>query len=388
MNTPTTTRRTLRLLGLAGLSAMALTPASAQDSYPYVGLSLGRTTARIDEGRITSSLIGPGLGISSLQRDDTGVGYKLFGGYQMNRNFALEAGYFNLGKTSFQASTLPLGTLDGELKFEGINLDLVGTVGFTERLSGIGRVGAQYARTRDSFSGTGAVLVTNPNPGKNETNLKYGLGLQYAFSPSFMVRAEAENYRVNDAVGRHGDVAMYSVGLVFPFGRAPEPRAMAPAPYVAMAPAPTPPPPPAVMPAPPPPPVVVAPPVRRRVSFEAESLFGFDKSALQPAGKAALDGFARELQGTQFDVVSVEGHTDRLGSTAYNQDLSQQRAEAVKAYLVSDGKVDAAKVSAVGLGEGSPMTQLDACKGNTPSAKLIACLQPDRRVEIEVVGTR
>ncbi|MBT9594772.1 MAG: OmpA family protein [Vitreoscilla sp.] len=388
MNTPPTARRTLRLLGLAGLSAMAVTPVLAQDSYPYVGLSLGRATARIDEGRITSSLIGPGLSISSLQRDDTGMGYKVFGGYQMNRNFALEAGYFNLGKTSFQATTLPLGTLDGELKFEGINLDLVGTVGITERLSGIGRVGAQYARTRDSFSGTGAVLVTNPNPGKNETNLKYGLGLQYAFSPSFMVRAEAESYRVNDAVGRHGDVAMYSVGLVFPFGRAAEPRAQAPAPYVAMAPAPAPPPPPVVAPAPPPPPAVVAPPVRRRVSFEAESLFGFDKTALQPAGKAALDNFARELQGTQFDVVSVEGHTDRLGSTAYNEALSQQRAEAVKAYLVSDGKVDAAKVSAVGLGEGSPMTQVDACKGNAPSAKLIACLQPDRRVEIEVVGTR
>jgi OOP family OmpA-OmpF porin len=161
--------------------------------------------------------------------------------------------------------------------------------------------------------------------------------------------------------------------------------------YVAPAPVeapPPPPPPPPVVVAAPVAPVVVAPPERRRVSFSAESLFTFDKSELRPEGKAALDKFASELASTRFETITVEGHTDRLGTPAYNQKLSQRRADAVKSYLVASGKVEASKVSSVGASESKPITQAADCKGNKPSPKLIACLQPDRRVEIEVVGTR
>jgi OOP family OmpA-OmpF porin len=124
------------------------------------------------------------------------------------------------------------------------------------------------------------------------------------------------------------------------------------------------------------------------VSFSADSLFDFDASAVTPEGKVALDTFAKELQGAQFDTISVEGHTDRLGSTAYNQTLSQQRADAVKAYLVGTDGLDAAKIAAVGKSESAPVTKAGDCKGNTPNAKLITCLQPDRRVEVEVTGLR
>ena len=248
------------------------------------------------------------------------------------------------------------------------------------------------------------MTVLNPNPSARSFNPKFGGGLQYEFSPSFLMRAEAERYRINDAVGNRGDVNLYSLSLVFPFGRTPAPAPrmaaapvyVAPAPvYVAPAPAPAPAPPPIV--APPPPPVVVVapvapvvlPPVRRRVSFSADSLFTFDKSIVRPEGKVALDKFAQELKGgTQFDVITVEGHTDRLGSTAYNQRLSAQRAEAVKAYLVSSGGVPGPKVSAVGKGESAPVTKAKDCVGSKPTPKLIACLQPDRRVEVEVTGTR
>ncbi len=65
-----------------------------------------------------------------------------------------------------------------------------------------------------------------------------------------------------------------------------------------------------------------------------------------------------------------------------------QRADVVKGYLVSNGRLDAAKVSSQGKGESTPITKPGDCKGNTANAKLIACLQPDRRVDIEVVGTR
>ena len=389
--TPT---KIVRLLGLAGLGSLLAASAFAQEGgYTYGGLSLGQSRAKIDEPRITASLLASGLTTTSMSRDESDTGFKLFGGYQFNRNFALEAGYFNLGKFGFTSTTVPAGTLNGRLKLQGVNLDLVGTLPLTERLSAIARVGAQYARTRDTFSGSGAVNVLNPNPSARGFNYKAGAGLQYEFSPSLLVRAEAERYRINDAVGNRGDINLYSLSLVFPFGRtpAPAPRALAAPAYVAPAPAPV-----AAPPPPPPPPVVAQapaappapPPARRRVSFSADSLFTFDKSVVRPEGRSALDKFAQELKGTDFDVITVEGHTDRLGSQAYNQRLSTQRAEAVKAYLVTSGGVAAAKVSAVGKGESAPVTKPEDCKGTKPNPKLIACLQPDRRVEVEVAGTR
>jgi OOP family OmpA-OmpF porin len=132
----------------------------------------------------------------------------------------------------------------------------------------------------------------------------------------------------------------------------------------------------------------MAAPVRQRVTFSAESLFGFDNSTVKPEGRQALDKFVADTKGTQFDVIGVEGHTDRLGTTEYNQRLSLRRAEAVKAYLVSTGGFAADKVNVVGQGESSPVTQAADCNGTRPTAKLIACLQPDRRVDIEVTGSR
>lgn len=109
---------------------------------------------------------------------------------------------------------------------------------------------------------------------------------------------------------------------------------------------------------------------------------------MDPDGKAALSDLARKLKGTQFDVITVEGHTDRLGSAAYNQQLSMRRAQAVKTYLVNSGGIDANKVQAIGKGESAPMTRPGDCKDGTPRTELIACLRADRRVDVDVTGTR
>jgi OOP family OmpA-OmpF porin len=379
----------LRLLTVAGLVPLAGQMAMAQEGgYPYLGLSVGQSRSHFDEQRMSESVLGAGVHTTTIDRNERDTGYKLFGGYQMNRNWAFEAGYFDLGSPTFTFNTLPVGTLSGKTRMQGINLDLVGTLPITDRLSALGRVGAQYARTRDTFGTTGLATVINANPSKRETNAKIGVGLQYEFSPSFLVRTEAERYRMNDGVGHKANVDLFSLSLVMPFGRhapvmtrvAAAPVYVAPVPvYVAPVPAP-------VVMLPPAP--VAAAPVPRRVSFTAESLFGFDKSALRPEGKAALDTFARDVQGTQYNVIMVEGHTDRLGSNAYNQKLSLERADAVKAYLVSNARLDGARINTVGKGETMPVTKADDCKGNKASPKLIACLQPDRRVDIEVTGTR
>jgi OOP family OmpA-OmpF porin len=391
---------TLGLLVLAGLGPLAAGAALAEDEgYLYGGLSVGASRAKIDQDRIAASLLGAGLTATGFQRDERGSAYRLFGGYQFNHNIALEAGYFDLGQFGFNTGTTPAGTLNGQIRLRGLNLDLVGALPLGDRWSLLGRVGAQAAQTRDRFTSSGAVAVLNPSPSQREINYKVGAGLQYAFSRSFLMRLEAEHDRVNDAVGNHGGVNVASLSLVFPFGRPAEaaPRYVSTPAYVAPAPEPVPAPlPVTVAPAPPPvvvaqaapPAAVVAAPVRRRVSFSAESLFGFDQSTVKAEGKAALDKFAAETRGAQFDVISVEGHTDRLGSTAYNQALSLRRAEAVKAYLVASGGFAADQVKAGGKGETSPVTQTADCKGSKPTAQLITCLQPDRRVDIEVTGSR
>lgn len=387
--------RTLTTLMLAGFGALSASSALAQlrqAPYAYGGLSVGQSRAKVDENRIASSQLGAGLTTSSVTSDETDTAYRIFGGYQFTRNIGLEAGYFDLGKFGLNATTVPAGSLIGEIKNQGAHLDLVGTLPVTERLSALARIGAHYAKTRGNFRGTGAVTPINPIPSSRETNVKLGVGLQYAVNSAFLVRGEIDRYQVNDSVGHRGGVNVVSMSVVFPFGSAPEPTRMTraePA-YVApvVAAAPPPEPAPIIVAAPVAPPAPPAPPPRRRVSFTAESLFNFDQSNVQPEGRVALDKFASELAGTQYDTISVEGHTDRLGKPAYNQKLSMERATAVKDHLVSTGHIDPAKISASGKGESMPVTKPEDCKGNRQTPALVTCLQPDRRVEIEVTGTK
>ena len=157
--------------------------------------------------------------------------------------------------------------------------------------------------------------------------------------------------------------------------------------YVAAAPAPMlPPAPPPVAPAPPPVPMSV---MLTKVTFSVDSLFDFDKAVVKPEGKQRLDKFSADLKGTQYDAVQVTGHTDRIGSQAYNLKLSGKRADAVRAYLVGSGGVASNKIAAKGINGDKPVTRPGDCKGtNKPSKALIVCLQPDRRVDVEVSATK
>jgi OmpA-OmpF porin, OOP family len=186
----------------------------------YGGFSIGQSRANIDEARITSGLLGAGFTSTSIAKDDRDTGYKAFAGYQVNRNFAIEGGFFDLGKFGFTATTVPPGTLNGSIKLRGLNLDAVGMLPIADRFSVFGRAGFAYAQARDSFGGAGLVVVTNPNPNKSETNYKIGAGLQYDFSAALGMRLEAERYRVNDAVGSRADIDVISLGLVYRFGHA------------------------------------------------------------------------------------------------------------------------------------------------------------------------
>jgi OmpA-OmpF porin, OOP family len=155
---------------------------------------------------------------------------------------------------------------------------------------------------------------------------------------------------------------------------APAPQPPAPAPAVPAQPVA-----PRTTPAPSPAPTPAAPPavVASKVTYAADAFFDFNKSVLKPEGKAKLDDLVDKVKGINLEVIIAVGHTDSIGSDAYNQKLSIRRSEAVKAYLVSKG-IEKNRVYTEGKGEKQPVADN---KTNEGRAK-------NRRVEIEVVGTR
>jgi len=137
---------------------------------------------------------------------------------------------------------------------------------------------------------------------------------------------------------------------------------------------------PAAAPAPAPAPAPAAPPpppAASKVTFAADAFFDFDKSVLKPEGRAKLDDLVSKIRDVNLEVIIAVGHTDSIGSDAYNQKLSVRRAEAVKAYLVSKG-IERNRVYTEGKGEKQPVADNRTKEGRAKN----------RRVEIEVVGTR
>ena len=126
-------------------------------------------------------------------------------------------------------------------------------------------------------------------------------------------------------------------------------------------------------------------PAGDKITVAADALFDFNKSTLRPEGKAKIDEVVAKANSLNLEVVIAVGHADRIGSAAYNKKLSEKRAASVKDYIVSKG-IPANKVYTEGKGSAQPVTKPDQCKGGK-SSKVIACLQPDRRVDIEIIGT-
>ena len=129
--------------------------------------------------------------------------------------------------------------------------------------------------------------------------------------------------------------------------------------------------------APRPPVAPPAPPAASKVTFAADAFFDFDKSVLKPEGRAKLDDLVSKIRDVNLEVIIAVGHTDSVGSDAYNQRLSVRRAEAVKAYLVTKG-IERNRVYTEGKGEKQPVADNKTAEGRAKN----------RRVEIEVVGTR
>lgn len=342
--------RTVGALGLVGFAAVSGQAAIAAESGWYGGLSIGQSQADIHHERIANQL-GVPVSLISFDDDDRDIGFKLFAGKKFNRNFAVEGGYFKLGEFGFTANYPTANSFSGNIKLQGLNLDAVGILPFSEKFSAFGRVGLLYTQGKDGFTGTGAgaaVAAADPNPKKSEANYKVGVGLQYDFTQALGMRAEWERYRMNDAVGNKGDIDMLMVGLVLRFGGGePAPRAVTPAPYVA---------PVAAAPAPYVAPVLVIVPVARTQQYCSilDIQFEINKSTVQREAEEKLDvlvTFMRKYPGT---TAVIEGHTDEVGTTADNMRLSQSRADSMLNYVASRG-IARSRLQAVGYGETRPI---------------------------------
>ena len=258
--------RKLGLVAFAVLSTVSSSWVLAQDSTtgPYIGANVGTTRAKFNNDSVNSTLAGQGFTVNSMTEGNGSTGYKLFGGYQLNRNFAVEGGYFDLGRFNYGLNTTPVGTFTSDTRVRGLNLDLVGILPLTEQFSVFGRAGAAYAQSRANFSRTGALPLTNSPTSRNDTNLKVGIGMQYAITEALALRAELERYRISDPIRNRGNIDMASIGLVYRFGgKAQTPVAAAYVPVVS-----APPPAPVFVAPPPPPPVVAAPAPAPQPAYE------------------------------------------------------------------------------------------------------------------------
>jgi len=358
------------------VSAMAHAQNDTPNNGVYLGIGAGETKGKFDLRKTDPDLNSP-----NFAQDRRGAHYKAFIGFPLSPFWAIETGYFDLGRYGYSGaqSELPWA----QSRSRGLNLDLVGTLPITDRWSLLGRVGAAYAETKENYSGVASQT-------SRDTNYKYGFGTEYAFTPAVTMRLEGERYRINKIMGNRSDVDVVSLSLIYRFGGSTPSTKTAYTPYVPPEPAPVVAQAPVVAPEPPPPPAPLPPPPKPwvKVKLEADTLFGFDQDSLQTDGKQALDKLLQELKNVNVEMIQITGHTDRMGSKAYNEKLSVKRADAVKNYLVQIGGIPANKVTATGVGSSQPETKPGECKGNKQTQALITCLRVDRRVEVDVSGSQ
>lgn len=351
----------LSILAVATMTSPLALAADVSDwnSGWYLGGNVGQSRAHVDAQKIANDVTG-GFPSTYLDHNTIDSGFKLYGGYQFNQYVSIEGGYFDLGEAQFHHLTTPDGLLTNNMKVRGVNLDVVGYLPFTEKFSAFARIGANYALTQDTFTGTGAAAALGGKLSDRATFGKAGVGLEYKFTDALAMRIESERYRVTNALTDHNEIDLFSVGVVYRFGahKKPMPVAATPAPVAAPAPAPR----------------------FEKVTISATELFKFDSAEVSQA-QPDLEKLTTTLKdSTEPKRVNIVGYTDRLGSGDYNQKLSERRAEAVKSYMVTKG-IEADRLATEGRGEKDPVVECN----DKNREKLIECLQPNRRVQIDQI---
>lgn len=343
-------------VALAGFATVA--QAAPKDDTWYTGAKLGWSQFH-DTG-----FYGNGYqnGIGNGPTHDSQLGAGAFLGYQANQYLGFEMGYDWLGRMPYKGSVN-----NGAFKAQGVQLAAKLSYPIMDDLDIYTRLGGMVWRA-DSKAHYGA---TDQRLSNHDTGVSplAAVGVEYALTRDWATRLDYQWVNnIGDAgtVGARPDNGMLSVGVSYRFGQE------VAAPVVAPAPAPA--------------PVVET----KKFTLTSDVLFAFNKATLKPEGQQALDQLYTQLSSLdpKDGSVVVLGFTDAVGSAEYNLRLSEQRAQSVVDYLVSKG-IPSDKISARGMGKANPVTG-DSCgyRSGRATAAQIACLAPDRRVEIEVKGIK
>ena len=352
-------KKTAIALVVAGLAAASVAQAAPQENTFYAGVKAGQASSH-DGVRAKARENGDGYHRNSFT-------YGVFGGYQIlnqdNLGLAVELGYDDFGRAKGRQA----GKTVAKHTNHGAHLSLKGSYEVLNGLDVYGKAGVALVRSDYKFynSANGA---RNHAAGRHSlrTSGLFAVGAEYAVLPELAVRLEyqwltrvgkyREQDRPNSAINYNPWIGSINAGVSYRFGQGAAP-------------------------------VVAAPEVvSKTFNLNSDVTFAFGKANLKPQAQAALDGIYGEIAQVNNAKVAVAGYTDRIGSDAGNLKLSQRRADTVANYFVAKG-VSADAISATGYGKANPVTgaTCDQVKGRKA---LIACLAPDRRVEIAVNGTK
>ncbi|WP_279044276.1 porin OmpA [Cedecea davisae] len=332
-------------VALAGFATVA--QAAPKDNTWYAGGKLGWSQFH-DTGWYNKDLQNNGA------THESQLGAGAFGGYQVNPYVGFEMGYDWLGRMPYKGSEV-----SGAFKAQGVQLTAKLGYPITDDLDVYTRLGGMVWRADSKNSIAGKDHDTGVSP-------VFAGGVEWAVTRDIATRLEYQwvnNIGDAQTVGVRPDNGMLSVGVSYRFGQQEDA-----APVVAPAPAPE--------------------VQTKHFTLKSDVLFNFNKATLKPEGQQALDQLYTQLSNLdpKDGSVVVLGYTDRIGSEQYNAKLSEKRAQSVVDYLISKG-IPANKISPRGMGKANPVTG-NTCDNVAPKAKLIDCLAPDRRVEIEVKGVK
>ena len=357
-------KKTAIALAIAGLAAATVAQAAPQENTFYAGARVGWSA--FHDGNINAAAEVAEIAGAGLNRNS--VTYGVFGGYQiLNQNnfgLAAELGYDFFGKAT---STFGDAANVGYHSAHGVSLALKPSYEVLPGLDVYGKTGVAIVRNMYKLENNAS---TNPafKFNKTKASLILGAGVEYAILPELAARLEyqwlskagnldkalAKEDIANTNLNYNPDIHSVTAGLSYRFGQGAAP--------------------------------VAAEVVNKTFTLNSDVTFAFGKSTLKPEASTALDGIYGEIAQVANPAVAVNGYADRIGKDAANLKLSQRRAETVANYLVSKG-VNSNAITATGYGEANPVTgaTCDAVKGRKA---LIACLAPDRRVEVQVQGNK
>lgn len=333
---------------MTAFSTQAQEHASFTANGWYGGLNIGQSRATIDFSGIRSSLEASGFNDIEIKENEQDFAYKIFAGYQFNEYFALESGFFDLGKFSYQATAQPTSTAQGSIKVRGLNFDLVGILPITEKFSAFARGGLNLAETRNSFSSTGMPGREDSRSRATDPNYKLGAGLQYALNENFALRAEVERYRVKNISKDRGDIDFYSVGLVYRFGgqSSPAPRPATPR----------------------------AAALTEQYCSILDIQFDIAQDKVQPVDEEKLSVVGTFLTKYPGTTAVIEAHSDNVGKPAYNMALSQRRARNVVNHLVENYQIAPSRLQAVGFGASRPVADNSSTEGQRSNRRIHAII--------------